>query len=93
MSCLLDIPYAVTVNDIQFFKVRAASLSGDCHWTREIQRGFFSFTKQHQTCVKRRAVISVTQNPNCKDAEEAERAVSSVFESCFADTRPFDEIY
>ncbi|KAK4520201.1 uncharacterized protein ATC70_008332 [Mucor velutinosus] len=74
-------------------EVRAASLSGDCRWTREIQRGFFTFTKQHQACVKRRAIISVTQNPNCKDKEEAERAVSSVFESCFADTRPFDEIY
>ncbi|KAI8080429.1 peptidase M76 family-domain-containing protein [Thamnidium elegans] len=74
-------------------EVRAASLSGDCRWTREMQRGFFTFTKQHQVCVKRRAVLSVTQNPNCKNVEEAERAVSSVFESCFADTRPFDEIY
>ncbi|KAI8351212.1 peptidase M76 family-domain-containing protein [Choanephora cucurbitarum] len=74
-------------------EIRAASLSGDCGWTREIQRGFFTFTKQHQACVKRRAIISVRQNPNCQNEEEAERAVSSVFESCFADTRPFDEIY
>ncbi|KAI8093548.1 metalloprotease ATP23 [Halteromyces radiatus] len=74
-------------------EIRAASLSGDCNWSSEIQRGFYTFTKQHQACVKRRAILSVAQNPNCKDKAEAERAVSSVFESCFADTRPFDEIY
>ncbi|KAG2219514.1 hypothetical protein INT45_002831, partial [Circinella minor] len=74
-------------------EVRAASLSGDCNWSREIQRGFYTFTKQHQACVKRRAVLSVTENPNCNSKEEAERAVASVFDSCFADTRPFDEIY
>ncbi|KAI8393529.1 metalloprotease ATP23 [Radiomyces spectabilis] len=74
-------------------EVRAASLSGDCNWSREIQRGFYTFTKQHQACVKRRAILSVAENPNCKNMEEAERAVNSVFDSCFADTRPFDEIY
>ena len=30
------------------FQIRANSLSGDCKWTRELRRGFFSFTKQHQ---------------------------------------------
>ncbi|CAO3677883.1 unnamed protein product [Rhizopus stolonifer] len=74
-------------------EIRAASLSGDCKWSREIKRGFFTFTKQHQTCVKRRAILSVQQNPNCESKEDAERAVQSVFDSCFADTRPFDEIY
>ena len=29
-------------------KIRANSLSGDCSWGREIQRGRFSFSKQHQ---------------------------------------------
>ncbi|KAI9289486.1 peptidase M76 family-domain-containing protein [Umbelopsis sp. AD052] len=74
-------------------EVRAASLSGDCKWTREVRRGFYTFTKQHQACVKRRAILSVKQNPACADEGCAERAVSSVFESCFADTRPYDEIY
>lgn len=31
-----------------FYKIRANSLSGDCSWGREIQRGTFSFSKQHQ---------------------------------------------
>lgn len=46
-----------------------------------------------QTCVKRRAVLSVEANPSCKDRAMAERAVNEVWESCFKDTRPFDEIY
>ena len=36
--------------------------------------------------------MSVAANPNCKSREEAERAVNEVWESCFADTRPFDEV-
>lgn len=74
-------------------EIRANSLSGDCSWLREIQRGRFSFSKQHQACVRRRAVLSVMANPNCQDKESAERAVNEVWESCFNDTRPFDEIY
>lgn len=46
-----------------------------------------------KTCVKRRAVLSVEANPSCKDRAMAERAVNEVWESCFKDTRPFDEIY
>lgn len=29
-------------------KIRANSLSGDCKFTRELRRGMFSFSKQHQ---------------------------------------------
>ncbi|KAH8989803.1 metalloprotease ATP23 [Lactarius hatsudake] len=91
-------------------EIRANSLSGDCSWGREIQRGILSFSKQHQvranllpcacqarttsqTCVRRRAVMSVMANPNCPDKESAERAVNEVWESCFNDTRPFDELH
>ncbi|CAJ0847028.1 8557_t:CDS:2 [Entrophospora sp. SA101] len=75
------------------FKIRAASLSGDCRWTREIRRGFFGFAKQHQACTKRRAILSLKQNASCSAPGVAEKAVAEVFESCFNDTRPFDEIY
>ncbi|KAF9350809.1 Mitochondrial inner membrane protease atp23 [Mortierella sp. AD094] len=74
-------------------EVRAAALSGDCNWTREVRRGFYTFTKQHQECVKRRATLSVEANPNCPSRAAAERAVNAVFESCYNDTRPFDEFY
>ncbi|RSH83234.1 Mitochondrial inner membrane protease atp23 [Apiotrichum porosum] len=74
-------------------EIRAANLSGDCRWSREVQRGHYAFSKQHQACVKRRAVLSVKDHPNCKSVEDAERAVNEVWDSCFKDTRPFDEIY
>ncbi|KAF8985100.1 Mitochondrial inner membrane protease atp23 [Entomortierella lignicola] len=73
--------------------IRAAALSGDCNWTREVRRGFYTFTKQHQECVKRRAILSVQANPNCPSRAAAEKAVNAVFESCYNDTRPFDEFY
>ncbi|ODN78745.1 mitochondrial inner membrane protease ATP23 [Cryptococcus amylolentus CBS 6039] len=74
-------------------EIRAANLSGDCRATREFKRGFYAFNKQHQACVKRRAILSVLANPSCKSPEMAEKAVNEVWESCFADTRPFDDIY
>ncbi|GAA5936277.1 putative metalloprotease [Sporobolomyces koalae] len=74
-------------------EIRAENLSGDCKWGREFSRQNFSFTKQHQTCVRRRAILSVTANPNCKSREQAEQVVNEVWESCWPDTRPFDEIY
>ncbi|KIP11769.1 hypothetical protein PHLGIDRAFT_99235 [Phlebiopsis gigantea 11061_1 CR5-6] len=74
-------------------EIRANSLSGDCKFTRELRRGFVSFSKQHQACVRRRAVLSVRANPACPDDATAERAVNEVWESCFNDTRPFDEIF
>ncbi|KAI0334437.1 hypothetical protein GY45DRAFT_1431638 [Cubamyces sp. BRFM 1775] len=74
-------------------EIRANSLSGDCRWSREVMRGFVSFSKQHQECVRRRAVLSVRANPACPDQATAERVVNEVWESCFNDTRPFDEIY
>ncbi|KZT08588.1 uncharacterized protein LAESUDRAFT_43623 [Laetiporus sulphureus 93-53] len=74
-------------------EIRANSLSGDCRFGRELRRGFLAFSKQHQACVRRRAILSVRANAACPDDATAERAVNEVWESCFNDTRPFDEIY
>ncbi|KDN44564.1 hypothetical protein K437DRAFT_256999 [Tilletiaria anomala UBC 951] len=74
-------------------EIRAASLSGDCNMSREWRRRNFGFTKQHQICARRRAVLSVMANPVCKDRAMAEQVVDDVWQSCFNDTRPFDEIY
>ncbi|KIJ11335.1 hypothetical protein PAXINDRAFT_164113 [Paxillus involutus ATCC 200175] len=73
-------------------EIRANSLSGDCRYMRELGRGYVSFSKQHQACVRRRAILSVRANPKCPDEAAAERAVNEVWESCFNDTRPFDEV-
>jgi hypothetical protein len=42
--------------------------------------------------VRRRAILSVRANPACPDDATAEKAVNEVWESCFSDTRPFDEV-
>jgi hypothetical protein len=49
-------------------------------------------TNLEQACVRRRAILSVRANPMCPDEAAAERAVNEVWESCFGDTRPFDEV-
>ena len=38
-------------------KIRANSLSGDCKFTREIQRGFLAFSKQHQVRIACRYLV------------------------------------
>lgn len=73
-------------------EVRAASLSGDCRWGREVRRLHFSVVKQHQECARRRAVLSIMGNPRCSGEEHAKQVVDDVFQSCFNDTRPFDEV-
>ena len=75
-------------------EIRASSLSGECKFWREFwQRSQFKYAYQHQNCVRRRATISVSQRPGCKDDVQAAKVVNDVWDSCFADTRPFDEIY
>ncbi|KAI8799221.1 peptidase M76 family-domain-containing protein [Cladochytrium replicatum] len=73
-------------------EIRAASLSGDCRFTRELRRGRLGVSKQHQACVKRRAILALSQLPYCQGPGVAENAVHSVWDKCFADTAPFDEI-
>lgn len=47
-------------------EIRAATLSGDCNFSREFfLRRNFAIAKQFQRCVKRRAKISVSLNPSC----------------------------
>ena len=63
-------------------------------WQEFSRRGFgFKVSRGQQNCVKRRAVLSVMGNPSCQNKEQAERVVDEVWESCFNDTRPFEEIY
>jgi inner membrane protease ATP23 len=75
-------------------EIRAANLSGDCHWMNELMRCRvgFGISKHHQACVKRRAELSVSMNPKCRGKEHAEEVVSEVFEQCFKDTAPYDDI-
>jgi len=74
-------------------EIRASSLSGECGMLNQFMTGHYGFTKYHQKCVKRRAVSSLRMNQPCSAPGVAEAAVDDVFEACFADTAPFDEIY
>ncbi|KXJ97578.1 peptidase M76 family-domain-containing protein [Microdochium bolleyi] len=75
-------------------EIRASMLSGECRWSREtFTRGNFTLTEQFQDCVRKRAVQSVLARPRCKDDVEAVKVVNQVWDSCFSDTRPFDEVY
>lgn len=75
-------------------EIRASTLSGECRFGREFfTRGQWSVTQQLQECVRRRAAQSVASRPSCKDHAHAVQLVDQVWDSCFRDTRPFDEIY
>lgn len=75
-------------------QIRASMLSGECRWTREaLTRNNWTLTQQFQNCVRTRAIKSVMARPRCEGEEHASQVVRKVWDSCFSDTRPFDEVY
>ncbi|GAW19246.1 hypothetical protein ANO14919_087310 [Xylariales sp. No.14919] len=75
-------------------EIRASMLSGECRWTKEaLTRRNWTLTQQFQDCVRKRAVESLLARPRCKDDVQAVKVVNQVWDSCFSDTRPFDEVY
>ncbi|KAI9791078.1 MAG: Mitochondrial inner membrane protease atp23 [Peltula sp. TS41687] len=75
-------------------EIRAASLSGECRFVQEFfTRAQRKVTQQHQECVRRKAALAVRAHPSCQSDVQAVKMVNQVWDSCFADTRPFDEIY
>jgi inner membrane protease ATP23 len=57
----------------------------------ELSRGNLGFAKHHQACVKRRSILSLKQSGMSES--DAQLAVENVWDNCFNDTAPFDEIY
>ncbi|KAF2684497.1 mitochondrial inner membrane peptidase Atp23 [Lentithecium fluviatile CBS 122367] len=75
-------------------EIRASTLSGECRFAREFfTRNQWRITEQLQHCVRRRATLSMMARPGIKDDVHAAKIVNEVWDSCFHDTRPFDEIY
>ena len=69
-------------------------LSGSCRWTKEFfENKNYRFTSHFQDCVRSKATLSVKRHPLCPDDVTAARVVNEVWGSCFADTRPFDEVF
>lgn len=89
--------FKVNLSDLKHHactEIRASTLSGECRMLNEIKKtGLADFGKKFQSCIKRRAVLSVAANPNCKNNDDAEKAVNAVWSSCFNDTRPFERVY
>lgn len=56
----------------------------------EWRRRNVGFKGQGVACVKRRAELSVTGNPNCA-GEKGKAAIEEVFATCYADTAPFEQ--
>ncbi|CAA0833839.1 Ku70-binding family protein [Striga hermonthica] len=70
-------------------EIRAGHLSGDCHYKRELLRGFMKLRGHEQDFVQRRVMKSVTANPYCSEAS-AKDAMEAVWDICYNDTKPFD---
>ncbi|KAK4417405.1 Mitochondrial inner membrane protease ATP23 [Sesamum alatum] len=74
-------------------EIRAAHLSGDCHYIRELLRGTVKLgeLRGHEPeCVRRRATRSVRGNPRCSEII-TKLAMQSVWDTCYNDTKPFDK--
>ena len=73
-------------------EIRAATLSGDCNWSREFWRGNAWQVKGHQrVCVRRRAKLSLVGVKACEGCN-LDAIIDDVFESCYNDTAPFIDI-
>ena len=69
-------------------------LSGECRWAREtFTRGNWTLTQQFQDCVRQRAIASVMARPRCRDDVQAAKVVNQGWDSCFSETRRFEEVY
>ncbi|XP_072026271.1 mitochondrial inner membrane protease ATP23 homolog [Amphiura filiformis] len=73
-------------------EIRAASLSSDCSFLSTNIYGFnYGIKKHHQKCVRNHARRSI-QATRDLSKEDAEKAIDSVWDSCFNDFAPFDRI-
>ncbi|KAL8153819.1 hypothetical protein V2J09_011579 [Rumex salicifolius] len=70
-------------------EIRAGHLSGDCHYKRELLRGYMKLRGHEQECVRRRVMMSMKANPYCSEAASKD-AIEAVWDTCYNDTKPFD---
>ncbi|KAE9619892.1 putative peptidase M76, ATP23 [Lupinus albus] len=75
--------------DVHVKQIRAAHLSGDCHYKRELLRGFTKFGGQGKECIRRRVMQSLATNPDCAGTA-AKDTIEAVWDKCYNDKQPFD---
>jgi len=72
-------------------EIRAANLSGECNWVRELPRGTITRFRGHKReCVKRRAGMSVESYPMCKG--KSKQIMSDIWDICYYDFKPWSTI-
>lgn len=71
-------------------QIRASNLSGECEFVQEFNRGKFGFVQHHQTCVRRRAALSVSIGHQTTQ-NIADQAVETVYDRCYRDLAPFED--
>ena len=74
-------------------EIRATTLSGECKFDREFMRGNFGLGKHHQKCVKRKVIEKMLLISDRLESGNIQDSVDAVFDVCFNDTAPFNEIY
>lgn len=67
-------------------EIRASSLSGECSLSSEALRGHLQLKGGLMACAQRRAQLSLSVDPVCK--ERAEDYVKTVLKECYADKSP-----
>jgi len=71
-------------------EIRAAHLSGDCKFSRELARRKGGLVNHMQECVFRRAEVSLSLNERCKD--NAAQYVRKAWDVCYKDYEPWSKI-
>jgi len=72
-------------------EIRAANLSGECRWSRELLRGNLAFKAQHWRCVERRARLSLLRSDGCQGCD-LDKIFNEVWTVCLNDTEPFIDV-
>lgn len=73
-------------------EIRAASLSGECKWSREFMRGnvgIRAIRNLFQDCIRRRSIMSLSSDLG---GESAKALVDKYLDICISDTTPFIDI-
>ncbi|XP_020240513.1 mitochondrial inner membrane protease ATP23 isoform X2 [Cajanus cajan] len=70
-------------------EIRANHLSGDCHYMRELLRGFMKLQGHEPECVRRRVLQSISRHRSCV-GHAAKDSMEAVWDICYNDTKPFD---
>ncbi|KAF8089870.1 hypothetical protein N665_0495s0018 [Sinapis alba] len=90
LKLLKHVPFCFEILNVYSSKqIRAGHLSGDCHFKRELLRGFIKLRGHEQECIKRRVLKSLCGNPYCSEVA-AKDAMEAVWDTCYNDTKPFD---